>query len=137
MQYRVPGISIEFMDKLFQVGDRVAIEPGIPCRVCEFCKTGKYNLCQEIQFCATPPFHGTLRRYYKHAADFCYKCVSKFFIWTEICNLLGGRVLVQLFSCSMLQEIWNESVEHFLFSLASRAPVRSGWVNRRIGLLTS
>ncbi|XP_031840122.2 sorbitol dehydrogenase isoform X1 [Nomia melanderi] len=56
-----------------KVGDRVAIEPGVPCRVCEFCKTGCYNLCKDIVFCATPPVHGSLRRFYKHAADFCFK----------------------------------------------------------------
>ncbi|XP_038222008.1 sorbitol dehydrogenase-like [Zerene cesonia] len=59
--------------KNLQVGDRVAIEPGVPCRYCEFCKTGRYHLCPDIEFCATPPFHGNLARYYKHAADFCYK----------------------------------------------------------------
>lgn len=59
--------------KNLQVGDRVAIEPGVPCRFCEFCKTGRYHLCPEMAFCATPPFHGNLVRYYKHAADFCYK----------------------------------------------------------------
>lgn len=59
--------------KNVQVGDRVAIEPGIPCRLCEFCKTGRYNLCPEMKFCATPPVHGNLRRYYTHAADFCFK----------------------------------------------------------------
>lgn len=56
-----------------KVGDRVAIEPGVPCRVCKFCKEGRYNLCKDIVFCATPPVHGSLRRYYKHAADFCFK----------------------------------------------------------------
>ncbi|XP_031780979.1 sorbitol dehydrogenase isoform X2 [Nasonia vitripennis] len=59
--------------KHLNVGDRVAIEPGVPCRTCEFCKSGHYNLCQEIQFCATPPVHGSLRKFYTHAADFCYK----------------------------------------------------------------
>lgn len=56
-----------------KVGDRVAIEPGVPCRHCEFCKGGNYNLCPEMAFCATPPFDGNLTRYYAHAADFCYK----------------------------------------------------------------
>lgn len=54
-------------------GDRVAIEPGVPCRHCEFCKTGRYNLCPDVFFCATPPDHGTLTRYYTHPADFCFK----------------------------------------------------------------
>ncbi|XP_013419139.1 sorbitol dehydrogenase [Lingula anatina] len=56
-----------------KVGDRVAIEPGVPCRVCNYCKTGRYNLCREMQFCATPPYHGTLTRLYTHPADFCFK----------------------------------------------------------------
>ncbi|XP_054723766.1 sorbitol dehydrogenase-like [Uloborus diversus] len=54
-------------------GDRVAIEPGVPCRMCEFCKSGRYNLCHEVKFCATPPVDGSLCQYYTHAADFCFK----------------------------------------------------------------
>merc|ERR1712020_89511 len=38
-----------------KVGDRVAIEPGVPCAGCDYCKTGVYNLCPDMQFCATPP----------------------------------------------------------------------------------
>lgn len=59
--------------KNLKVGDRVAIEPGVPCRMCTYCKEGRYNLCKDIVFCATPPVHGSLRRFYKHAADFCFK----------------------------------------------------------------
>ncbi|XP_018395477.1 PREDICTED: sorbitol dehydrogenase-like [Cyphomyrmex costatus] len=59
--------------KNLKVGDRVAIEPGVPCRICTHCKEGRYNLCKDIVFCATPPVHGSLRRFYKHAADFCFK----------------------------------------------------------------
>ena len=56
-----------------RAGDRVAIEPGVSCRGCDYCKTGRYNLCPDMQFCATPPVDGNLARYYVHAADFCYK----------------------------------------------------------------
>ncbi|XP_071644866.1 sorbitol dehydrogenase isoform X1 [Temnothorax longispinosus] len=59
--------------KNLKVGDRVAIEPGVPCRICTYCKEGRYNLCKDMVFCATPPVHGSLRRFYKHAADFCFK----------------------------------------------------------------
>ncbi|KAF3420376.1 hypothetical protein E2986_01173 [Frieseomelitta varia] len=58
--------------KNLKVGDRVAIEPGVSCRMCKFCKEGRYNLCKDMIFCATPPVHGNLRRFYKHAADFCF-----------------------------------------------------------------
>jgi len=54
-------------------GDRVTIEPGVPCRRCDFCKAGRYNLCVDIVFLATPPVHGSIARYHTHAADFCFK----------------------------------------------------------------
>ncbi|KAL2808529.1 chaperonin 10-like protein [Aspergillus granulosus] len=56
-----------------KVGDRVAMEPGVPCRRCEPCKAGKYNLCEQMAFAATPPYDGTLAKYYVLPEDFCYK----------------------------------------------------------------
>ncbi|KAL6309655.1 xylitol dehydrogenase [Sparassis latifolia] len=56
-----------------QPGDRVAMEPGATCRVCEDCKRGRYELCPDIIFAATPPYDGTLARYYRIPADLCYK----------------------------------------------------------------
>ena len=41
--------------------------------MCDYCKNGKYNLCPEMKFCATPPYHGNLCRYYAQDADFCFK----------------------------------------------------------------
>lgn len=54
-------------------GSRVALEPGIPCRRCSACKGGKYNLCERMIFAATPPYDGTLARFYKLPADLCYE----------------------------------------------------------------
>lgn len=56
-----------------QPGDRVAMEPGIPCRRCSYCRSGSYHLCGKMIFAATPPWDGTLARYYVNAGDFCYK----------------------------------------------------------------
>lgn len=58
---------------LCYIGDRVAIEPGVPREMDEFFKNGRYNLSPTIFFCATPPDDGNLCRYYKHSANFCYK----------------------------------------------------------------
>jgi D-xylulose reductase len=55
-----------------KVGDRVAVEPGATCRVCDSCKSGQYELCPDIIFAATPPHDGTLQRYYKVPADLVY-----------------------------------------------------------------
>uniref|UniRef100_UPI0037E85A3F sorbitol dehydrogenase-like n=1 Tax=Semicossyphus pulcher TaxID=241346 RepID=UPI0037E85A3F len=59
--------------KHLKAGDRVAIEPGVPCGMDEFFKNGRYNLSPTIFFCATPPDDGNLCRYYTHNANFCYK----------------------------------------------------------------
>ncbi|MGM7671578.1 NAD(P)-dependent alcohol dehydrogenase [Microbacterium sp. A93] len=42
------------------IGDRVAIEPGSPCRDCEDCLAGRYHLCPDLVFLATPPYDGAL-----------------------------------------------------------------------------
>lgn len=43
-----------------RVGDRVAIEPGKPCRDCRECMAGRYHLCPDLVFLATPPYDGSL-----------------------------------------------------------------------------
>ena len=56
-----------------KAGDRVSIEPGYPCRRCDACKRGQYNLCPDMKFAACPPdTHGTLTRLFKVPSDFCY-----------------------------------------------------------------
>lgn len=54
-------------------GDRVALEPGKTCGHCEFCKTGRYNLCPDVVFFATPPVDGVFQEYVAHEADLCFK----------------------------------------------------------------
>jgi L-iditol 2-dehydrogenase len=59
--------------KTLKPGDRVAIEPNIPCFKCEPCLTGRYNGCESVEFLSTPPVDGLLRRYVKHPAVWCHK----------------------------------------------------------------
>lgn len=59
--------------KSLKVGDRVALEPGKTCGHCEFCKTGRYNLCPDVIFFATPPVDGVFQEYVAHEADLCFK----------------------------------------------------------------
>lgn len=56
-----------------KVGDKVALEPGITCGQCEFCKTGRYNLCPDVEFLATPPYHGSLMNYIAFPENMCFK----------------------------------------------------------------
>ncbi|MBD0381337.1 NAD(P)-dependent alcohol dehydrogenase [Paenibacillus sedimenti] len=55
------------------VGDRVAVEPGITCGRCEYCKSGRYNLCPDVVFMATPPVDGAWAEYVAVRSDFLYK----------------------------------------------------------------
>ena len=40
------------------VGQRVSIEPGVPDFTCAQCLAGRYNLCDDMKFFATPPVDG-------------------------------------------------------------------------------
>lgn len=55
-----------------RVGERVSIEPQRPCRVCSQCKAGRYNLCPQMRFYATPPVDGAFCDYVTIQADFAY-----------------------------------------------------------------
>lgn len=56
-----------------KVGDRVALEPGATCGHCEFCRSGRYNLCPDVRFFATPPIDGVFQEYVAHESDLCFK----------------------------------------------------------------
>lgn len=56
-----------------KVGDLVAIEPGKTCRKCEFCKSGRYNLCPDVVFLAAPPVNGAFCEYLAWPEDFVFK----------------------------------------------------------------
>lgn len=55
-----------------KVGDKVALEPGKTCGHCEHCKEGKYNLCEDVVFFATPPVDGVFQEYVAHEAALCF-----------------------------------------------------------------
>lgn len=57
----------------FSAGDRVVLEPGIPCMKCEHCLKGRYNLCQNIVFFATPPDDGVLVEEIAYDENYVFK----------------------------------------------------------------
>lgn len=69
------GVIVEVGSEVtsLKVGDRVACEPGIPSRYSYEYKSGRYNLCPHMAFAATPPYDGTLCRYYLLPEDYCVK----------------------------------------------------------------
>ncbi len=54
------------------VGQRVSIEPGVPCRQCPQCLAGRYNLCPHVRFFATPPYDGAFSQFVAIPAAFVY-----------------------------------------------------------------
>ncbi len=69
------GVVVEVGENVrhLKTGDRVALEPGKTCGHCEFCKEGKYNLCPDVVFFATPPVDGVFQEYVAHKANLCFK----------------------------------------------------------------
>ena len=47
----------------FHEGDRVAVEPGLPCMTCEHCKTGHFNRCPNVKFLGMPGLPGAFQEF--------------------------------------------------------------------------
>lgn len=60
-----------------KVGDRVAMEVGLPCRTCTLCTAGRYNLCQKLTFRSSaksfPHLDGTLQTVLTQPSNMCHK----------------------------------------------------------------
>lgn len=59
--------------KEFIIGEKVVIEPGIPCGRCRMCMSGRYNLCKSVNFFSAPPINGTFCDYICVRSDFVHK----------------------------------------------------------------
>jgi L-iditol 2-dehydrogenase len=61
----------------FKVGDKVALEVGLPCETCDRCKEGRYNICKGMRFRSSakafPHAQGTLQDRINHPAAWCHK----------------------------------------------------------------
>ena len=58
-------------------GQRVSLEPGVPCFTCAQCRAGRYNLCPDMQFFATPPVDGAFCEYVVLHEEFAYAVPDK------------------------------------------------------------
>ncbi|MEV6492111.1 NAD(P)-dependent alcohol dehydrogenase, partial [Actinoplanes sp. NPDC051633] len=61
--HEASGVIVDAGATSRPVGQRVAVEPGVPCGRCSECRHGAYNLCPDVVFFATPPVDGALARY--------------------------------------------------------------------------
>lgn len=79
-------------------GERVCMEPGVPCMKCEECLSGHYNLCKDVRFWATPPYDGVLSEYVAHPAAFTFKIPDNM-SFTE--GALVEPLAIGLHACNM------------------------------------
>lgn len=79
-------------------GDRVCMEPGVPCMKCEECLSGHYNLCRDVRFWATPPYDGVLSEYICHPAAFTFRIPDNM-SFTE--GALVEPLAIGLHACNM------------------------------------
>lgn len=56
-----------------RLGQRVSIEPGVPCLSCARCRLGRYNLCQRMRFFGTPPVDGAFSEYVTIHEQFAHR----------------------------------------------------------------
>lgn len=59
--------------KTLAVGDRVCVEPGVACGECRYCKSGRYNLCEDMRFMSAYPNRGSMQGYVVFPAKNCFK----------------------------------------------------------------
>lgn len=59
-------------DHTLRVGQRVAVDPAVPCHRCEFCELGHPNLCRRLHFCGLYPDDGSLCEYMVMPARCCF-----------------------------------------------------------------
>ncbi|CAI7678541.1 hypothetical protein N7533_003881 [Penicillium manginii] len=92
------------------VGDRVMLEPGFACNICHYCRGGRYNLCESMRFAATPPYDGTLAKYYRAPSECCYKLPPHI-------SLRDGSMIeplsVAVHSCRLAGSLQEKSVAVF------------------------
>lgn len=59
------------------LGDRVAVEAGVPCDSCIVCRDGRYNICEKLRFRSSavsfPHFQGTLQERFNHPGKWVHR----------------------------------------------------------------
>jgi 2-desacetyl-2-hydroxyethyl bacteriochlorophyllide A dehydrogenase len=65
-------VEISENSKGLKVGDRVALEPYVPCNECHMCKVGRFNNCADISVCGVHK-NGMMAEYFSHPIQLIYK----------------------------------------------------------------
>ncbi len=81
MKYPVDGIGHEGVGIIEEIGenskglkpgDRVVLEPYVPCNQCHMCKAGRFNNCVNLRVCGVHK-NGMMAEYFLHPVQLLYK----------------------------------------------------------------
>lgn len=81
MKYPINGLGHEGVgviqeigenDKGLKPGDRVALEPYVPCNKCHMCREGRFNNCADLRVCGVHK-DGMMAEYFLHPVQLLYK----------------------------------------------------------------
>jgi len=81
MKYPINGLGHEGVgviveigenDKDLKPGDRVALEPYVPCNHCHMCAVGRFNNCADLKVCGVHK-DGMMTEYFSHPVQLLYK----------------------------------------------------------------
>lgn len=81
MRYPINGLGHEGVgviteigenSKGLKVGDRVALEPYVPCNKCHMCAVGRFNNCADLHVCGVHK-DGMMAEYFEHPVQLLYK----------------------------------------------------------------
>lgn len=71
------GSRVHEANPSLKLGDKVALEVGVPCTKCDLCQAGRYNICPELRFRSSgskfPHYQGTLQECVNHPAKWATK----------------------------------------------------------------
>jgi L-iditol 2-dehydrogenase len=110
-----------------RMGQRVALEPGVPCGHCRQCRAGRYNLCEGMAFFATPPINGSIARYVTIAADFAHPVPDEL---DDVRAAMAEPVSVGIWAC---RRAGVTAGEHVLVTGAGPIGLFAGQVARAFG----
>lgn len=65
-------VEINSEDHEFKVGDRVALEPYVPCYQCDMCKQERFNNCENLKVCGVHK-NGMMAEYFLHPVTLLHK----------------------------------------------------------------
>ena len=104
-----------------RVGERIAIECGVPCEDCKWCRAKRYNLCPKLRFrssgSAWPHFQGTLQTRINHPARWCHR-------WVIQCTFSECPTADRQIGC---QRACHSKREHFLSHFLLLSTHAGGW----------